>query len=443
MINETIILLTPFEDCSSHRLAKHVRYVKSMRAIPFDVCFYQPLLKIFSKVILYDYVKQMLEVGVDRTNNKVVELVRRERPKYVLWLAFGDYYEILESTFDTIRQEGTRVIGWFFDDEVRFDYYSKWWGPHLDYFVTNDPEAVPKYSELGARAMFAITDTWSAVERDWSRVNEKYEVTFVGSIRADREEYLQALEDAKIPVHLFGLSWKNFVSYQEMVGIFGTSKINLNFSKTYRYMKLGIKGRIFKVCLSGGFMLTEYAPGIEKYFEINKEVVCFHNKEEMIEKITHFLNHDEERRAIARAGWERAINKYSASQIMSNVFQKIEQYTASSDNNNRRKDLIMPLPIKKRVSNFYKSWGVAYLLENDNGLWKDALALSLSYNPSNTVARAWNALGSLPFIFRFLPINLFIIAIKLRNLLFAWGGHLPYAKKIYHALKTRTSPEDA
>jgi len=150
MIDETIILLSPYEDCSQHRLTKHVAYLKSARAVPFDVCFYQPLQRVFTRVVLYDYLKRMVEVGVRGVNQEVIELVKKEHPKYVLWLAVGEYYEIQESTFDAIRKEGAKVIGWFFDDEVRFDYYSKWWIPYIDYFVTNDLEVVPKYKKLGA-----------------------------------------------------------------------------------------------------------------------------------------------------------------------------------------------------------------------------------------------------------------------------------------------------
>jgi spore maturation protein CgeB len=383
----------------------------------------------------------MIEVGVRRANEEVIELVRKENPKYVLWLAYGEYYEIQESTFDAIRQEGAKVIGWFFDDEVRFDYYSKWWIPHLDYFITNDPNAVKKYKELGAQAIFAITDTWEAIERDWSKIKERYDVSFVGSLRADRGNYLKILRQKGIPINLFGEAGRKFVSYEEMMDIFATSKINLNFSKTYKYMKFGIKGRIFKVCLAGGFLLTEYCPGIEKYFEIDKEIVCFRNPEEMVDKIKYYLSHDEQRRAIAKAGWERAKNEYTAFHIMSRVFQEIENYSTKNENN-KSKELIMPLPVRKRVSNFYKNWGKAFLFENYKGLWKDALFLSLLYDPSNKRARILQMVSYLPFPVRFLLIKPYFNFTVLRQKLFRWLFSKPLLEKIYHNLKKKLFAED-
>jgi len=435
MINETVILLSPYEDCSNHRLAKYVIYLKSAKSISFDICFYQPLQKIFTRVVLYDYLKQMVEVGIKEVNKEIIEIVRKEHPKYVLWLAFGEYYEIQESTFDVIRQEGVKIVGWFFDDGVRFNYYSKWWIPHLDYFITDDLEAVPKYKRLGSYAVHAIA-TGNSVERDWSSVEEKYDVSFVGSLRADREQYLEILKNKGILVNLFGMAVERFVSYEEMIDIFGTSKINLNFSKTYQYMKFGIKARIFEVCLAGGFLLTEYVPGIERFFEINKEIVCFRNPEEMVDKITYYLSHDEERRAIAQDGWRKAINEYTAFHMISRVFKDIEEHSANGGND-RSRELIMPMPIRRRASSFYRMWGEAFLVENYKGLWKDSLSLSLVYNSSSLRARFSNAVGSLPLSIRFVLIQFYITVIKLHKVLIIWFSSIPLVRKTYHGLRKK------
>ncbi|MFC2051115.1 glycosyltransferase [Chloroflexota bacterium] len=402
-INETIILLTPFKDYSTHRLSKYISYLRL--SVPFDVCFYQPLQKIFSRVLLYDYLKRMVEVGVKSMNREVVQLVREEHPKFVLWVALGEYYEIQESTFDRIRKEGTKVVGWFLDDDVRFDYYSKWWAPYIDYFVTNDAEAVPKYQELGAWATTAIC-TGAPADRDWSKIEGKYDVSFVGSRRADRQQYLDEIEHKNLPFHLFGEGWGRFVSYEEMIDIFWASKINLNFSKTYEFMKLGIKARIFEVCLAGGFLLTEYFPGIEDYFEIDKEIVCFHNPEEMIDKVSYYLVHDEERRAIAQAGWKRATNEYTSFHMLSRVFQEIEEASTIGQKSNP-KQLKMPGQIRRRISQYYYNLGEAFLLENYKGLWRETYALSIRYNPMKI--RAWYhyILGFLPFAVRSSLIRLY------------------------------------
>jgi hypothetical protein len=212
-------------------------------------------------------------------------------------------------------------------------------------------------------------------------------------MRADRAEYIAALSRENINVTLFGSAGGNFVSYSEMFNIFSSSKINLNFSKTYEYMKLAIKARIFEVCLAGGFLLTEYFPGIEDYFQIDKEVVCFSNKKEMLDKIRYYLGHDQERQAIAQAGWEKANSKYSSFHILSEVFQKIAH---SSEVLTKPKALRMPMHIRKRASQYYFNWAVAFSLANCGRLWQDALKLALSRNPANLQAWVYWIIGSCP-----------------------------------------------
>jgi spore maturation protein CgeB len=434
MINETILLLTPFEDCGGHRLARYIGYLKI--SVPFDECIYQPLNKLFSKVILYDYLKRMIEIGISPMNQEVIELVKRERPHYVFWVAFGEYYEIKEFTFLAIRQAGSKIVAWFFDDEVRFNFYSRWWTPYIDYFITNDREAVAKYRKLGVWVTHAIPDTGEAVSCDWLRIEEKYEVSFVGSLRADRAEYIAAIKKRAIPISLFGLTSGKFVSYTEMAEIFRTSKINLNFSRTYSYMKFGVKGRIFKVCLAGGFLLTEYFPGLEDYFEIGKEIDCFHDKEEMIEKIRYYLDHDDERRAIARAGWEKACLKHTASHTVARVFAEIEQ-AERQPLPVTTTEAALPKAVRKRVAHYYKVIAMACLWGNHKGLWRDAFRLSMDYNRHDIGTRLRSLLGSLPPWLRLPIITVEIVVNRLFQMLLVGLGHVPYLRRIKQGLTSR------
>jgi len=408
MINETAILLTPYEDCSKHRLAKHVgNYLRQIYS--WELYFCEPLQRVFSRVIVYDYPKRQTEIGVKAVNEEIIELVRKEHPKYVVWVS--GYYEFRESTFDILRKEGAIAVGLFFDDETRFDNYSKWWIPHLDYFVTNTIEAIPRYRALNARGILALPIIGGIpIDCDWSNIEEKYDVSFVGARDAYREQYINELKNTNIPAQVFGTGGEGgrYVPFEEVRDIFTTSKINLNFSMVRNISiagnndKMGVKGRIFEVCLAGGFVLTEYVPGIEDYFEIDKEIVCFQDKEEMVAKVIYYLNHDEERRAIAQAGWKRAASEHTTFHVFSRVFSEIEGDVAAKE-----KESIPIIPvikmqgqIRKRFSDYYANWGLALSVENYKGLWKDALALSMSYYPFNIRAWGYYVIAFLPSFIR-------------------------------------------
>jgi spore maturation protein CgeB len=436
MKNKTILLLTPYKDLGEHRLAGFIGYLKL--SVPFDECVYQPLKKLFSKVILYDYLEKMTEIGISAMNQEIMDIVEKERPDYVFWVAFGEYYEIRETTFLAIKKAGSKLLAWFFDDEVRFGFYSRWWTPYIDYFLTNDPDAVAKYRALGAWVTFAIPDTGEPTCADWQPSQEKYDVSFVGSLRADREDYITAIKNEKIPVSLFGLSFGNFVSYAEMSGIFYNSKINLNFSRTYSHMKFGVKGRIFKVCEAGGFLLTEYFPSLEEYFVIGKEVECFRDKKEMIEKIHYYLGHDTERRAIARSGWERACSQHTASHIVARIFSEIEQ-TKLPAPDVTHDEPVLPAKVRKRMGRYYKTIALAFFWLNYRGLWKDAFGLSLHYDPYNISARVHNIIGMLPSWPRARIITMEMIMRWLIQVLFKGLGRVPYLRKIKRELTLRLS----
>ncbi len=100
----------------------------------------------------------------------------------------------------------------------------------------------------------------------------------------------------------------------------------------------------------------------------------------MAQKIVYYLNHDEERRAIAHAGWERASCEYTSTQMLSKVFQEIEE-TNHQGLIPRPAKLRMPIKVHGQISGYYLDWTMALLNERQNGLWKEALLIMLRHYP--------------------------------------------------------------
>src|SRR2546427_2719460 len=220
MIPETIILLTYYYDQEdrNHQVLKHIIGAYCPVYFPFDLHLYEPLKKIFSKVIVYDYLKRRAEVGLKAMNKEVLNLIRDERPKYVLWTSFYD--DIRTSTLEAIRKEGTKVLGWFFDDEIRFNSYSRYWIPYLDYCVTNAISVVPRYRQAGARVIQTIPCTGIAIDPDWPHLEERHNLTFVGSMSNDRRRYVDELRKRNITAGTFGRGSGGYVSFEQMLDIF-------------------------------------------------------------------------------------------------------------------------------------------------------------------------------------------------------------------------------
>lgn len=95
----------------------------------------------------------------------------------------------------------------------------------------------------------------------------------------------------------------------EMPKIFHLSKINLNF--TSKPIRTGIPLRLWDILGAGGFVLTNYQSEIPEYFEVGKDLDIYASEDELIDKIKYYLEHEEERKEIARNGYQKAKEQYS------------------------------------------------------------------------------------------------------------------------------------
>lgn len=403
-IDKTVIILMQNENTSNtlQRLDQyHLPYLR------FDDCahlyIYEAVKDIFSNVILYDYPQRAREIGPKRINDELISLIEKKHPAYVIWVSA--HHEFLESTFDTIKKMGTKIIAIFCDDEYRFDTFSKWWIPHIDYCTTYDSESVPKYEQLGAKVFHVIPLVSSSLNRSKTNDDKKYDVSFVGAKKCERVVYLEELKRKNIPVYTFGEEWGPRVTQEEMIQIFKQSKINLNFSQASG-KKMGLKGRVLEVCLAGGFLLTEYFSGIENYFDLDKEIVCFTDAQELIDKVTYYLSpdHEKEREIIAHAGWKKACNEYTSTCILSKIFHQIEDATLDMNHKNQSNlsTIQMTKQMAKDFSSYYLRWAVALSMEQpyNRQIWKESLELSRSYNPKNILTYLYYMVGYTPLPLR-------------------------------------------
>ena len=262
-----------------------------------DINFYEPLKEICSNSINYNYVERLGPIGKQAMNDEVVSLVDREKPDYVFYIPYQDHIDIF--TLDKIKMLGAKTIAWFSDDHWRFDNYSKFIAPHVFCSITTHKHALEKYRELGLNV---IKSQWAANQDHYKKIPSQflYDVSFVGQNYGRRREHLSYLKDKGVPLVVFGRGFGTFLEFNNIIKVFNASKINLNLSGSSSDDSIKqIKGRFFEVPISGGFLLTEYADGIEEYFEIGKEIECFEDRREAVEKIQYYLTYEDKRMEIA------------------------------------------------------------------------------------------------------------------------------------------------
>ena len=88
-------------------------------------------------------------------------------------------------------------------------------------------------------------------------------------------------------------------------------------------MKSGLAQRIWDVLGCRGFLLTNYQPELEDYFEIGKDLEVYRSTDEMIEKIEYYLSHEEERCKIADNGYQKVAAYHSTLNRVIDIIKKI------------------------------------------------------------------------------------------------------------------------
>jgi len=200
-----------------------------------------------------------------------------------------------------------------------YDLMISSWPPFVEHFRKRD--IASHYIRLGFDRR--IIDR---LERETSR----YPVTFVGGFapsHPDRIAWLEALlEEVEVDIFCYGLEhtrpdslirrhYRGQVWGWEMYRMLRQSRITLN-----RHARLDVGGavntdwcnnmRMYEATGAGTCLLTEWRPHLGELFEPEREVVSYRNDRECIEKIQHYLSHEDERTAIAQAGQRRTLRDH-------------------------------------------------------------------------------------------------------------------------------------
>lgn len=125
------------------------------------------------------------------------------------------------------------------------------------------------------------------------KLDKKIDVGFCGNL-INRGHLINHLDKYNIKKDIFVIG-------DDMVNSINSYKIhfNCNISNDINY-------RTFETTGCGTFLLTNYTPGLEKLFDIGKEIVVYDSIEDLDNKVKYYLDNSEERNKIAKAGHERA-----------------------------------------------------------------------------------------------------------------------------------------
>ena len=196
---------------------------------------------------------------------------------------------------------------------------------YFDLCWTSTEDALEKYCVEGALPIYLPAGANPDIHKPYDE-EKTIDVSFVGQCYGNRPEILKKLAIQGIRVEAFGYGWPNGpISTQEMVKMYSRSKINLGFGGVVGYKdRYCLKGRDFEIPMSGGLYLTEYHPELEKFYELDQEIVAYVDFNDLLEKIRNLLSNPKEADDIRKKGMLRARREHTWEKRFEAIFKYFE-----------------------------------------------------------------------------------------------------------------------
>jgi len=257
-----------------------------------------------------------------------------------------------------LRKRGVITVLWFVEDFLRFGSWQ-----HLaqfyDYvFTIQDGECLDYMKKAGAgHAHYLPTACDPMIHAPVSLTAEEHqrwgsEISFVGAGYHNRQQMFASFAD--LPFKIWGSEWpecKPFdrmvqekarrLSPEEYVKIFSATDINLNLHSSTERDGVDPGGdfvnpRTFELAASGAFQIVDRRKLLPDLFTEDKEVVCFSDRNELLEKIQYYSAHPKEREKIAFAARERALSEHTYTHRLKQMMSVI--YSHRYDHLKRKQD---------------------------------------------------------------------------------------------------------
>jgi spore maturation protein CgeB len=195
--------------------------------------------------------------------------------------------------------------------------------PYFDLCITTKEHEIKLYQQSGAQRVLLSSSSYNPlIMRPHlldaaDRARYSCDVAFAGDWGVDRARSLCALVDrGPVRLHLYGRKWdkgitgrklapffKGWVYGQEYAKALCGAKICLAFLN--RRVEDTYTTRSLEIPACGAFMLAERTDTHLALFQEDVEAAFFDSDAEMIDKVNFYLQHEEIRQRVARAGYEK------------------------------------------------------------------------------------------------------------------------------------------
>jgi len=240
-----------------------------------------------------------------------------------------------EEVFGLLRKRWScPVLGFNLDEKTQFldyrifsngdDNYQRW-ARHFDLNLSNVRAVADWYADLDLPVCYVPEGYHPRPGGPAaSTADFRYEISFVGSKRLEREAFLGRLGELGVPIAPLGHGWPNSGRVDDPVSVYRTSMMNLGIGFATASPELTtLKARDFECPGAGACYLTTYNWELPPLYELGREILCYRSEAELVEIFSFYRRRPEACLEIARAAHRRCLAEHTWEKRFRKVFQDI------------------------------------------------------------------------------------------------------------------------
>ena len=252
----------------------------------------------------------------------------------VLWIDKGTTIEA--ETFREVRhlQPRCRIVGYSPDDMYGRHNQSRPFLQSLrlyDVYFTTKSYGVRELESMGAKEVHFVGNAYDSFTHrpvavgDNDRERFGGRVGFIGAYEEERYRSMEFLAANGVPVRVWGPKWPSKtvskrlrIEHRCLWGddyALATCAFDVNLGFLRKINRDLQTTRSIEIPACGAFMLAERTSEHLALFEEGLEAAYFDSDKELLDKVRHYLSHEDERKRIAAAGRKRCIRSGYSNEI--------------------------------------------------------------------------------------------------------------------------------
>ena len=215
---------------------------------------------------------------------------------------------------------GGTIIFWSIDGHMILDKHKEFVrGNKIDIILNSNLDCVPKWEGFKQESLWFPNAYDEQLIKPIPTIKKTNRIGFCGSSHANRDAVIERL-NTKLKEINQSIKKDIFVIGDEMVNTINSYLIGFNYN-----IQGDINYRTFETMGCQTALMTNYTSGLEKLFDLEKEMIVYHSEDDMFGKCFDAVNDIAKSVEISRQGYKRVLSEHTYTVRMKHLLQAIKQ----------------------------------------------------------------------------------------------------------------------